>query len=465
MVRKDFVPRLTQVHRSAVLIQLAVCCVWLACSAEYASAQSGGKAPGSRRMQNSNGPPFAEGSSRLALPNSVGTNPFDPPSSHRNPLPVVADGYCVVTLRDERRWQAGDSQYQAVFDNLLYWFAGLRERDIFLASPLLYAPVLGGDCVVSYVEDGQRQHGVTRYGLVHRRRLYLFAGTDEIQLFRLRPEYYHDADLANAGQCLVSRYDHQRKIAGLPAATAMVDGLRYQFVGVYERGQFLADPGRYGVVVSARTEHAGELPGQPVDRELSGAKPIPLASTPELLVQDDDDAPESLPLVMEGYCPVSFRDQGVWADGLGQFRVPHDGGLYLLADQEFMEKFLENPRLYLPVLGGDCVVTFVKTGQRLPGSVNHAVQDKAHDRLYLFTTAEQKARFNQDPARYLDADLAKNGNCVVSAVERQQQIAGDPQFSALVRGMRYHFATSEYREKFLTDPTVYLPQTSATRNR
>src|SRR5262245_42367764 len=92
--------------------------------------------------------------------------------------PLVADGYCVVTLRDQQAWAAGDVRVGLLFDGRRYLFASPRERDIFLAAPTSYAPVLSGDCAVAFAETGKRLPGSVKFAAVQGGRVYLLSSEE-----------------------------------------------------------------------------------------------------------------------------------------------------------------------------------------------------------------------------------------------------------------------------------------------
>jgi hypothetical protein len=119
-------------------------------------------------------------------------------------LPLALGGYCVVTLRDRQQWQPGDSRIAAAFDGQCYRFAGIRERDIFTASPEFYAPMLSGDCPVTLAETGDRVPGRLECGVLHEGRLSFFADDSRRQKFFEQPQQYDDVDLALGGLCPVT---------------------------------------------------------------------------------------------------------------------------------------------------------------------------------------------------------------------------------------------------------------------
>ena len=164
-------------------------------------------------------------------------------------------------------------------------------------------------------------------------------------------------------------------------------------------------------------------------------------------------APEHVQPTMDGYSPVSIIEQGQWVHGRYKFHVVHDGKVYLLTGNEEKTLFLQDPNRYIPALEGDCVVSLVDSGQRVAGSIYHAAQYEG--RLFLFAGAEQKRTFKSSPETYAQADLALDGNCVVTHVDEGKLVKGKAEHMVWHQGMRYYFASPELREKFLANPEHY----------
>ena len=431
-----------------------------------ASAQNKLRPPGSSGHQ------FAE-----VLPNKA--KPFQP-SNHRVRLPVAVDGFCVVALRDHQQWVAGKEKYQTIFDGQLYWFSGERQRAMFAAAPERYVPALGGDCVVTYADTGRRPAGRPEYGLLHQQRLYFFAGPDQLERFRANPDRYATVDWANQGYCVVSERDDQRKILGQPSTVAIVGGLRYFFAGAHQRNLFLANRQRYGVGLPE--QGSGQRPSEALantprplgsgnsaaptlsdqgsafdekehpDPSGSTTKEKPLPDAAERTVSVGG-APGHVQPAMEGYSPVSILEQGQWVHGRYKFHVEHDGKVYLLTGEEEKTLFLQDPNRYLPALEGDCAVSLVDSNKHVAGSIYYAAQYQG--RLFLFAGADQKQAFKSSPETYAQADLALEGNCVVTHVDEGKLVKGKAELMVWHHGMRYYFATPELREKFLANPEHY----------
>ncbi len=331
-------------------------------------------------------------------------DPFRPSDFKDLQLPVVARGYCVVSLHNQQRWIAGEMRSQLVFDGQIYWFAGSRERDIFAAAPHSYTPALGGDCVVTFVETGDRVAGKTEAALLYDDRIFLFAGHEQRERFRTHPEQYANSDLARHGMCLVSLVDEEKKVAGLPETLAIVNGLRYQFAGAYQRNQFATNLARYGVKRQLRTAQqdgsSEKLVTQPA---ASGSGPRGSAEKPQEakpLPKNSSDSPDVVRVAMEGYCPVSITDKHLWVRGTYQHQAQYDGKTYLLTGEKERQLFLTDPEKYVPALGGDCVATKTNTGNLVPGSVYHSIYVKKEKKFYLFAGPEQAQAFKANPEKY-----------------------------------------------------------------
>jgi YHS domain-containing protein len=124
-----------------------------------------------------------------------------------------------------------------------------------------------------------------------------------------------------------------------------------------------------------------------------------------------------------------------------------------MAEQKAM--FDEDPAKFAPVLGGDCVVCLKDMGKRVAGVPEHALVH--NERLYLFPSAEIKAKFEASPDRYVNADLALNGNCPVCLVKAGKVVRGDPAMVVVHDGLRYLFPGQEQKDIFEKAPEQFTP--------
>jgi YHS domain-containing protein len=106
----------------------------------------------------------------------------------------------------------------------------------------------------------------------------------------------------------------------------------------------------------------------------------------------------SMPLGLEGYCPVTIADRGMWVEGRAQWGVRHRGRTYLFAGPEQQQAFLTTPDRYAPALSGDDPVLAFDSGTAEPGRRAYGVTYQS--RMYLFASPETRASFAADPARY-----------------------------------------------------------------
>lgn len=405
-------------------------------------------------------PANAENSNRLmADPNAITGNPFMPKAQHKYELPVAADGFCLVTLRDSQQWVDGLPETQVVFDGQIYWFASNKQRAIFLADPSRYLPAFAGDCVVSFLDSEKRIAGSSEFGLIHDGRVFFFRSAQEQQEFEANPKKYAKVDLANNGNCLVAQVEQGRTMPGIPETLVVVDGMRYFFQGAFEQKKFLVDMAKYGVA----------MPELPKAEKQPSRRPLARAKGPQSSAEESAKPLKAMPetsmapLAMQGYCPVSIQTVGLWRSGLQKFRSVYDGKMYLFATQKEKDQFLEDPYAYIPALGGDCVVTKIDSNLRVQGSVFHAKKvERYKNRLYLFAGSKEVEAFTANPDRYIDADLAEDGNCIVTQKEDGELLAGLPELMAWHKGMRYYFASPEKRERFKADSKSYLEPNAST---
>lgn len=106
----------------------------------------------------------------------------------------------------------------------------------------------------------------------------------------------------------------------------------------------------------------------------------------------------SMPLGLEGYCPVTLADRGVWTEGRAQWGVRHRGRTYLFAGPEQQQAFLAAPDRYAPALSGDDPVVVVDQRRSMPGRRAYGVTYQS--RMYLFSSPETRAQFAANPERY-----------------------------------------------------------------
>lgn len=137
--------------------------------------------------------------------------------------------------------------------------------------------------------------------------------------------------------------------------------------------------------------------------------PIPKAGTA--------DPYGSMPLGMEGFCPVTLVEKGAWVEGRAQWGVRHRGRTYLFAGESQQRAFLADPDRYAPALSGDDPVLAFDSGKSVPGQRRFGVTYES--RIYLFSTPETRTAFSADPQRYTArVAVAENRGPVTGSVVR-----------------------------------------------
>lgn len=382
-----------------------------------------------------------------------------------SPLPVLVGGYCVVSLRDRQQWQRGKGDVSAVFDGRQYRFASERQRAIFVASPASYAPMLGGDCPITFAVSGDRVHGELEYGLLHGDRLLFFASDAARRQFLKDPRPFAEADLAIGGHCAVMRVDMHRDVAGIAETAVLHGGLRYLFAGAFERSLFLRNPTRY----DAQSRVEAPRIAAPLAAECA-APPPPLMKSPwqhpgalaaaldSQTVSDGEDIIRAALPALSGYCPVTIQRDGIWVRGQSQHRLQIGDLTFLAAGPREAALLEADPAAYVPACGGDCPVTLVTKRERVRGSVFQALEYQG--RLFLFADAAGRTEFKAHPERYANCDIAAAGNCIVTQVDEQRETPGMATYATWHYGQLYRFAGPEQKARFLARPERYTAKES-----
>ena len=167
----------------------------------------------------------------------------------------IADGYCIVSLLSSREWKRGSEEFTSVFDGETYHFASPEARIEFDANPPGFVPALGGNCVVSWMEDRKRVPGRVQFASLFDGRLFLFAGDAERKRFRENRANYGQCDLALNGDCVVTFARDEQRVRGQTEHVSVYHGTRFHFTSADARIAFLADPVRY---VRAVQDHSKE---------------------------------------------------------------------------------------------------------------------------------------------------------------------------------------------------------------
>lgn len=106
----------------------------------------------------------------------------------------------------------------------------------------------------------------------------------------------------------------------------------------------------------------------------------------------------TMPLGMEGYCPVTLAEKGQWVEGRAQWGARHRGRTYLFVGEPQQRAFLADPDRYAPALSGDDPVVAFDAGKSVPGQRRYGVTYQS--RIYLFSSPDTRTTFSTNPQRY-----------------------------------------------------------------
>lgn len=158
---------------------------------------------------------------------------------------------------------------------------------------------------------------------------------------------------------------------------------------------------------------------------------------------------------LEGYCPVCLVKMDKLVKGDPKLSSVYDGRTYLFPAAEQKRAFDANPAAFVPALGGDCTVCKVEMGKHVTGKPQFRT---IHDgRLYLFPSEQRQRMFEEQPEKYVNADLALNGNCPVCLVKMNKVVSGKPEYAGVYDGLRYLFPGPEQKRMFDKKPAAFAP--------
>jgi YHS domain-containing protein/thiol-disulfide isomerase/thioredoxin len=151
--------------------------------AEFAQAGGGAMVPAAAAAMSS----AQSGQSPAAMSAPAATTPA-PAAAGGNP--VGLDGFCPVTLIENKRWVQGDARWGAIHRGRTYLFANQEAQRRFLANPDAYSPVIQGNDPVLALDGRQAVAGHRAHGLIYEKRVYLFSSEDSLKQFQQNPKRY-----------------------------------------------------------------------------------------------------------------------------------------------------------------------------------------------------------------------------------------------------------------------------------
>lgn len=129
------------------------------------------------------------------------------------------------------------------------------------------------------------------------------------------------------------------------------------------------------------------------------AEPRPV-DDPAAAVAKEEPSPAAAPalVALDGYCPVTLRTTRTWKAGSKQFSLEHDGQTFFFLAAANRDEFRSNPARYAPRLMGCDPVVLSERDLAIRGSTKFGAFYEGD--LFLFESADTRARFRKDPARY-----------------------------------------------------------------
>lgn len=109
-------------------------------------------------------------------------------SNPAKPALVGLDGYSPVGIKTKRQWVRGRSEYQVVWQGVVYYCADEEERRQFQSSPERFAPRLLGCDPVELRRTDRAVQGSVQFGAFYDGELYLFTSQESRNQFKLSPD-------------------------------------------------------------------------------------------------------------------------------------------------------------------------------------------------------------------------------------------------------------------------------------
>lgn len=101
----------------------------------------------------------------------------------------------------------------------------------------------------------------------------------------------------------------------------------------------------------------------------------------------------------KGFCPVQLRNKRELIDSSDRFAARYGLNTYYLSSAEAKAEFEADPARFAPAAGGADVVVLTNTEEPVEGSLDFCLWYR--DRLYLFSSRETQQIFSRSPARFV----------------------------------------------------------------
>jgi YHS domain-containing protein len=178
--------------------------------------------------------------------NDAGAKTREAEKKPKTETKLALSGYCPVSLISDRKLVQGQAEYTIQHEGRMYRFASTLMVNLFRKDPERYIPVNGGQCPVAQVDQGKPKAGDPKWGVLYEGRLFLCGTEQDRKLFLASPERYATVDVAEQGFCPHCLGESGLLVRGNPQYGATREGRRYWFPDQSHREAFLAAGGGDG---------------------------------------------------------------------------------------------------------------------------------------------------------------------------------------------------------------------------
>jgi YHS domain-containing protein len=146
--------------------------------------------------------------------------------------------------------------------------------------------------------------------------------------------------------------------------------------------------------------HQPPAPRNPAGNTFSNPYAQPPASDLPPAGPTNFEPARSMPLALDGFCPVTLAEEEKWEKGDPAWGALHRGRTYLFYNQEQQQRFLADPDRYSPVLSGYDPTQYVDASQAVPGLRQHGMWFRG--KIYLFASEASLDKFSRNPEHYAE---------------------------------------------------------------
>jgi YHS domain-containing protein len=123
-----------------------------------------------------------------------GTLEMDPPVLRPTEEALAGlKGYCLVTLKTERKLVKGRDEFRSVYQGHIYRFVSAQAQEQFANDPARFAPALKGNDAVILASGEKASPGNLDHAVWFKGKLYMFTSETTLNTFRASPARFTTA--------------------------------------------------------------------------------------------------------------------------------------------------------------------------------------------------------------------------------------------------------------------------------